>query len=236
MSLEQAFRRLDPGSSDAADGYVPFRDTPYRGHALLIDEVLRRTTSGARVFEGGVSSGYLARALVEAGRVVDGAELDPVAAAKASEVCERVWVGDLDVLPVHELAPTYDAMLFGDTLEHLVDPGALLRALRPRLADHGALVVSIPNIANWTIRLGLLFGRFNYADRGILDRTHLHFYTLRTARALLEESGYRVVSTVAAVPAPGVTSRGLSRIVHAIGNLWPQLFGYTFVIAAVPRT
>lgn len=235
MNLEQLFRRVDARSDDADDGgYVPFRDAPYRGHSLLIAEVLRRTRPGARVFEGGVSSGYLARAIAAEGRTVDGAELDPVAAAAAREVCDRVWVGDLDQLDVEDLAPSYDLLLFGDTLEHLVDPAGLLERLRPRLAPDGSLVVSIPNIANWTIRLSLLLGRFDYADRGILDRTHLHFYTLRTARELLEGAGYRVVSTVAAVPAPGITSKALSGIVHRVGNLRPTLFGYTFIMVAVP--
>jgi 2-polyprenyl-3-methyl-5-hydroxy-6-metoxy-1,4-benzoquinol methylase len=236
LNLEQLFRRLDSSRSDASvdDGYVPFREAPYRGHSLLIDAVLRNTPPGGRIFEGGVSSGYLARALVAEGRIVDGAELDAAMAEKAAAVCDRIWVGDLDRLDLDALAPAYDAFLFGDTLEHLVDPGALLRKLLPRLAPDGALVVSIPNIGNWTTRFGLLLGRFDYADRGILDRTHLRFFTLRTAKALLEDAGYRVVSTTAAVPAPGVTSPRLSELIHRIGNLRPQLFAYTFVMTAVP--
>lgn len=235
MSLEQLFRRLDLKSEDGEhDGYVPFRDAPYRGHSLLIDAVLRRTRPGDRVFEGGVSSGYLARQIAAEGRIVDGAEIDPVAAERAAQVCDRVLVGDLDQLDVGELAGQYRAFLFGDTLEHLVDPVGLLRRLRPRLADDGAVVVSIPNIANWTIRLSLFAGRFDYADRGILDRTHLHFYTLKSAKGLLEEAGYRVDSVVAAVPAPGVSSAWLGRLIHRIGNLRPHVFAYTFIITAVP--
>lgn len=235
MSLEQLFRRLDLKSDDAEhDGYVPFRDAPYRGHSLLIDAVLRRTRAGDRVFEGGVSSGYLARQIAAEGRIVDGAEIDAEAAERAASVCDRVVVGDLDRLDVEQLAPQYRAFLFGDTLEHLVDPAGLLRRLRPRLADDGVVVVSIPNIANWTIRLSLLAGRFDYADRGILDRTHLHFYTLKSAKALLEDAGYRVESLVAAVPAPGVSSARLGRLVHWAGNLRPHVFAYTFIITAVP--
>ena len=236
MNLEQLFRRIDSARSDESvdDGYVPFREAPYRGHSLLIDAVLRHTPPGGRIFEGGVSSGYLARALVAEGRIVDGAEIDPEMAEKAAAVCDRVWVGDLDQLDVDELAPQYDALLFGDTLEHLVHPDDLLRRLRPKLSSDGVLVVSIPNIGNWTTRFALLLGKFDYADRGILDRTHLRFYTLRTAKELLEGTGYRVISTTAAVPAPGVTSPRLSKLVHRIGNLRPQLFGYTFVMTAVP--
>lgn len=213
-------------------GYVELQRTPYRGHWLLAQAVRRSVRRGGRIFEGGCSSGYFARLLVEDGYVVDGAELDPDAAAEAKEVCERVVVGDLAELDVDQLAPRYDGLVFGDTLEHLADPPALLRRLRPLLADDGALCVSIPNVANWAIRLALLFGRFRYTDRGILDRTHLRFYTLRTAVEMLEQGGFRVEQVEGSVPVPGVTWEPLCRLAHRVGNLRPSLFAYTFVIIA----
>jgi 2-polyprenyl-3-methyl-5-hydroxy-6-metoxy-1,4-benzoquinol methylase len=219
--------------SDAA-GYVPLQRTPYRGHDLLAQAVLTHSRPGDRIFEGGVSSGYFARVLVEQGRVVDGAEIDPVAAAEARAVCERVVEGDLQQLDVAELAPAYDVLLFGDTLEHLPDPPALLRRLRPRLKAGGVLVTSIPNVANWSVRLRLLLGSFRYTDRGLLDRTHLRFYTRRTAVEMLAEGGFEAVSVTATVPVPGVRSAWLGRVAHRVGNLWPSLFGYTFVIVARP--
>jgi 2-polyprenyl-3-methyl-5-hydroxy-6-metoxy-1,4-benzoquinol methylase len=195
--------------------------------------VLAHTTPGERIFEGGTSTGYLSAAFADAGRIVDGAELDPAAAEAARRVCARVVVGDLEELDIEQLAPSYRALVFGDTLEHLRDPPALLRRLRPRLDDDGVLVVSIPNVANWAVRLGLLFGRFRYTDRGILDRTHLRFYTARTVVEMLAESGFRVTEMLAAVPVPGVSSTGLSRIAHRVGNLRPSFFAYTFIITAV---
>src|SRR5207244_13572188 len=101
----------------ASPGYVQLRRQPYRGHQLLIDAVLRNSRPGDRVFDGGVSSGYLARELVDAGLVVDGVELDPVAAEEARQVCSTVVVGDLQHLDLSTL-PRYDVVLFGDTLEH----------------------------------------------------------------------------------------------------------------------
>ena len=219
--------------SDTA-GYVPLQRTPYRGHDLLAQAVLANSRPGDRIFEGGVSSGYFARVLVEQGRIVDGAEIDPAAAAEARGVCERVVVGDLQQLDVAELSPAYDMLLFGDTLEHLPDPPALLRRLRPRLKPDGVLVTSIPNVANWSVRLSLLVGRFRYTDRGLLDRTHLRFYTKRTAVEMLADAGFEAVSVTATVPVPGVRSPWLGRLAHAVGNLWPSLFGYTFVIVARP--
>jgi 2-polyprenyl-3-methyl-5-hydroxy-6-metoxy-1,4-benzoquinol methylase len=143
-------------------------------------------------------------------------------------------VGDLQQLDVAELAPQYDLLLFGDTLEHLPDPPALLRRLRTRLKPGGVLVTSIPNVANWSLRLSLLAGRFRYTERGLLDRTHLRFYTKRTVVEMLREGGFETESLTATVPVPGVSSARLGRLAHRIGNLWPSLFGYTFVIVARP--
>jgi 2-polyprenyl-3-methyl-5-hydroxy-6-metoxy-1,4-benzoquinol methylase len=214
-------------------GYVKFQDNPYRGHMLLVNEVLAHTVPGDRIFEGGISTGYLSSAFVAAGRVVDGAEIDPAAAEMAAGTCEKVIVGDLEAIDIDQLAPSYAALVFGDTLEHLRDPPSVLSRLAPRLQDDGVLVTSIPNVANWAMRMGLLFGRFRYTDRGILDRTHLRFYTARTVREMLATAGFRVTKLVAAVPVPFVQSPALSRLAHRLGNLWPSLFAYTFIITAV---
>ena len=173
--------------------------------------------------------GYFARVLVESGRRVDGHELDPAAAEEARAVCEKVHEGDLQIFDADELDGPYQLMLFGDTLEHVPDPASVLRRLRSQLADDGHLVVSIPNIANWTVRLQLLFGRFRYTDRGILDRTHLRFYTVATLPEMLADAGFSVVKLQASVPVPGVTGEALARVAHRVGNLRPGFFGYNLI-------
>lgn len=179
-----------------------------------------------------MSSGYLSRRFVDEGRRVDGAEIDPRAARQAERVCERVWVGDLQHLDTDELAGPYQVLLFGDTLEHLPDPAEVLRRLRTKLAVSGVLVVSLPNVANWSMRLRLLAGRFDYTERGILDRTHLRFFTRRTAVKLLESAGFEVIRVQASVPVPFFTWPPLARLAYLVGNLWPSLAAYTFVITA----
>jgi 2-polyprenyl-3-methyl-5-hydroxy-6-metoxy-1,4-benzoquinol methylase len=215
-------------------GYVALQTVPYRSHHLLLAAVLERTRPGDVVFEGGVSSGYFAQAMIDAGLVVDGAELDEAAAARARSVCRAVWTGDLDRLDVAELRGPYAALLFGDTLEHLADPVPVLRRLRSVLEPTGALVVSVPNVANWAMRLQLLAGRFRYTDRGLLDRTHLRFYTERTLLEMLAEAGFRPVDVRGAVPVPLVRSAALCRLFHRVGNLRRSLFAYSFVVTAVP--
>jgi SAM-dependent methyltransferase len=211
-------------------GYVELQTVPYRSHHLLAAAVLAHTRPGSVVLEGGVSSGYFARVLTAAGLVVDGAELDPAAAARARSVCRHVWCGDLQHVDPAALAGPYDAIVFGDTLEHLADPVPVLRRLRTVLAPGGVLVASIPNVANWAIRLQLLAGRFRYTDRGILDRSHLRFYTESSVRELLRDAGFVPRDVHAAVPVPFVRSAPLCRVADLVGNLRPSLFAYSFVV------
>jgi 2-polyprenyl-3-methyl-5-hydroxy-6-metoxy-1,4-benzoquinol methylase len=213
-------------------GYVTLNPVPYRAHHLLLEEVLAHSRPGDVVFEGGVSSGYFAQAITLAGREVDGHELDPSAAVAAKEHCRQVWVGDLQDFGVTEELGEYQVLLFGDTLEHIVDPVTVLQRLRRHLTPGGRLVVSVPNVANWAIRLQLAAGRFRYTDRGILDRTHLRFYTASTLAEMVTEAGFAVDRVQAAVPMPGVTQERACRLVHMVGNLRPSLFAYNLILTA----
>jgi SAM-dependent methyltransferase len=137
----------------------------------------------------------------------------------------------------------FDVIVAGDVLEHLPRPGDLLSALKPLLKSDGTLLVSLPNVANVTVRAALLAGRFPYADRGILDRTHLRFYTRAGARALLDQAGFRIRwETATAMPVelalPALGTPPLAGPVRAGARLlaaaWPTLFGYQFVFEAAP--
>ena len=109
----------------------------------------------------------------------------------------------------------FDVLLFGDVLEHLADPLATLRFYRRLLAPHGRIVISLPNIARWDRRLALLFGRFDYAESGVMDRTHLRFFTLRTAKMLAREAGLAIV---AVDHAPGIVRGFLPLIQRCFGQ------------------
>ena len=153
---------------------------------------------GKRVLELGCASGYMSKSMSERGCTVVGVEIDPEAAALAEPHCERVIVADLDSFdPAEELdGERFDAILATDLLEHLKDPGRLLSAVRETLEPGGHIVVTVPNVAHGSVRLALLNGRFPYGTRGLLDRTHLRFFTLETLDRLLEESGYAVVEVM----------------------------------------
>jgi len=212
-------------------GYVALNERPHGGHEKLLALVGR----GVRVLDIGCSSGYLARRLVQQGCTVIGIELDERAADAARAVCEEVLVGDVEAMDLPFQPASFDVVLCGDIIEHLRDPGRFLQRVRPLLRPDGRLVLTTPNVANWAIRLGLLFGRWTYAERGILDRTHTHLFTRRSLVKTLEEADYRVSEFDYTVPVPGVVGTPrVEAVAHAIGRLRPSLFAYQFVVAATP--
>ncbi len=131
-------------------------------------------------------------------------------------------------------------MIFGDVLEHLHDPARLLRTLRPYLADDGALVCSIPNVGHWSVVLPLLTkDRWPYADAGLLDRTHVHFFTLTEARLMLRECGFTLASaatTHTGEPPPAMTH--LASLLAALGvgkaEAHLHLTAYQYLLVAHP--
>ena len=216
--------------SAADHGYVPLNEHAHSGHNKLLALVGTRM----RVLDVGCSSGYLARPLVAAGCTVVGLEVDPDAAAVAREVCEDVLVGDVETMELPLEPGSFDVVLCGDVLEHLRDPEAFLVRVRPFLRPAGRLVLTTPNVANWSMRLGLLAGRWRYTERGILDRTHTHLFTRRTLVETLERAGYRIETLDFTVPLPVLRNATTERAAHAVGRLRPPLFAYQFVVAATP--
>lgn len=147
------------------------------------------------VLDVGCSTGYLAEALVARGCTVSGIEYDPAAAEKARPHLAHLVVGDLSTL---DLAAefgerTYDAIVCADVLEHVPDPLDVLRRLLTLLRPGGSVVISIPNVAHGSLRLALLQGRWEYTEVGLLDRTHIRFFTRATLLALLADAGLSAV-------------------------------------------
>jgi SAM-dependent methyltransferase len=134
----------------------------------------------------------------------------------------------------------YDVVLAADVLEHVRAPEQLLQQLRDVVAPGGAVLASIPNVAHWYVRTRVLLGRWDYDRRGILDRTHLRFFTRRSFTRLAEQCGWRVARVDATGLPFDIVDRGgegqSASIRAAVGRLdragvaaWPTLFGYQFL-------
>jgi SAM-dependent methyltransferase len=172
-------------------------------HRIVLDAVPR---DAGRVLDVGCATGYLAAELAARGAEVIGVEFDATAAAAARAHCSEVVVGDLEAPETqasvqHAAAGGVDVVVCADVLEHLREPWPVLAWLRTLLRPGGTAVISVPNIAHWTARRAVLRGRFDYADFGLFDRTHLRFFTRDSAQELARRAGF-AVREVRPVPAP----------------------------------
>jgi len=173
---------------------------------------LRLVGSNKRVLEFGCATGRVTAALANRGCRVTALDIDAAAAERARPHAEDIVVVDLDEddFEAKLAGQRWEVALFGDVLEHLRDPLRVLRATRHLLDAQGTIVVSAPNVAHADVRLALLGGEFPYSSSGLLDRTHLRFFTLRSLIQLLEDAGYLVVDVLSRtswpIPRPRVTS------------------------------
>jgi SAM-dependent methyltransferase len=216
---------------------APYRlkDDPYSSHSIILDRL--GEGRGRRALDVGAADGYLAERLTAAGWKVTAVERDAAQAERAAARCEQAFAVDLE-RDLPPLSGQYDAIIYGDVVEHLSDPLRVMRELNRHLAPGGLVVVSVPNVAHVWVRLSLLVGRFDYGDRGILDRTHLSFFTRRTFLSFLAAAGLvpREV-TVTPVPLPvviparfhGAALGALHRLSAEAARLWPGGLAYQFV-------
>jgi methionine biosynthesis protein MetW len=214
--------------------FDPARAHPDDAHSVLMRLIPRES----RVLELGCASGYLSGYMEQAlGCRVTGLEADPAATAIAAGRCSEVHTVDLDApdaLDAARSSAPYDVLLAAAVLEHLKYPERLLAQARALLSPGARVIVSLPNIAYWRLRLMLLAGRFDYTDYGVMDRTHLRLYTARTGRALLEDQGYPVQALF-------IAGSGLQNAVHALARrfnrplpapILPGLLAYELIYVA----
>lgn len=188
--------------------------------------LLTQIPGGSVVLELGSASGYITKILKDRGCTVDAIELNPNDAAKAQPYCRAMVVGSIeDPDNFSSLCGPYDLILMADVLEHLRAPEKVLPLLRQRLSKDGMALVSLPNIAFWKMRLELLRGRFEYTDMGLLDRSHLRFFTRRSGENMFAKAGFRVEQVV--VP-PREMPR-LGGLKMALMKMWPSLLSINFV-------
>jgi len=218
-----------------------WKEIPGSSHDVLRRRILA-LPPGLRLLDLGAAGGHLGRAVREHCSYLAGVEPDRSLPPSAREGYDD-WRA-MDALSAGEWAEPFDAVVCADVLEHLESPERMLAKIRGWLRADGILLASIPNIANVSIRLALLFGHFRYTDRGILDRSHLSFYTLSSARRLLEESGFRVAAAEPTAMPYELALPLLSRtpwsaparaFAQATAGVWPTLFGYQFVFEAVKK-
>jgi len=152
-------------------------------------------SAARRILDVGCGAGQLGAELKasDAGVEVWGIEVVPEIAETALQKLDHVIVANLEHLPPLPVPPKYfDCIICGDVIEHLTRPQATLEWLKTFLSDGGLLLCSVPNIGHWSVVAGLLAGKFTYESKGLLDRTHLRFFTAESFRLLLMDSGFGI--------------------------------------------
>ncbi|MBI2565128.1 class I SAM-dependent methyltransferase [Candidatus Woesearchaeota archaeon] len=144
------------------------------------EAVLRNIPSEAVILDVGCGSGYLSNLLKHKKNIVYGVDFSEEAVKYALQRIDYAKIMDVetDALPFNK---KFDVIIFADILEHLKHPEQVIKKFLDYLKPGGKIIISLPNIANWTIRIKLFFGVFNRTEPGILDKTHLHFYMSKTA-------------------------------------------------------
>jgi len=215
--------------------YTEFQDDPGSTHSKIVSLVPPAT----RVLEFGCATGYMSEVLKDRlGCTVTGVEISPEAAEVAEQHTERVIVGDAEKIDyAAELAgEEFDVVLFADVLEHLKAPADVLRRIRPLVAENGVVIASIPNVAHGSVRLALLGGEFRYRESGLLDDTHLRFFTRASIQDLFEETGYAVTHWVRQRLDVGETEISVPNVPDAVRE-WlaadPETTTYQFVLRAL---
>jgi len=217
----------------------PYQDkpSPWSSHSRILS-YLQVLPKKSKVFDVGTASGMLARRGNSSLRYF-GVESNVEWAKIASPFYERLWTCPFDEMQLEDLKG-YDVIVLGDVLEHMAKPETALKRLVELQSNGSLFIISVPNVANLWIRLHLLTGNFDYAERGILDRTHLRFFTRKTLIDLIKNCGLQIDS-IAVTPIPlelisTFFNTYLGKLIHTIfayiTSSLPTLLGYQFIVKA----
>ncbi len=205
--------------------YGFFNTYEYGVHQKIVNYI----DSQKKVLDIGCAEGDLSREMKINECKIVGIELDEQSAQIAKQFCEEVIVGDIESLEINSKYKNYfDFIVLADILEHLKEPLEILCRLEYYLKDNGYVILSLPNIANWRMRIKLLLGKFDYEDQGLLDKSHLHFYNVKSAKALISDANLEIVNFD--VSLNGITK--FAKFFYSVSVRWPNLFAYQFLIIA----
>jgi methionine biosynthesis protein MetW len=207
-------------------------------HGKIVNMIPRN----ARVLDVGCGTGACAILMKEI-RSADVVGIEPqperaeIASARGLEVLSCYFTEEV----MNELG-LFDVIVFGDVLEHLSDPMATLELARKGLHANGSIIVSVPNVAHWTVRLKLLTGKFDYQPSGIMDATHLRWFTRATIISLVRAAGFQVEEHVVSLgtwmgvyrrgPMRWLGPRGRRRLLRFLSAIAPTLFGCQHILKA----
>jgi glycosyltransferase involved in cell wall biosynthesis len=192
----------------------------------------------SRILDLGCSSGLLSERLLQMGHHVTGVDVNELEGVR--ERPSAFFKADLNDGIPSEVGSGFDIVLAADVIEHVMNPGVLMNQIREILSPQGTALICVPNIAHWYPRFRSTFGMFDYDQRGILDATHLRFFTRRSLGRLVGRSGFAIRRMeplglpLDALGVEGTKARTVRLLDRLLSGLWPTMFGYQFLVEATP--
>jgi 2-polyprenyl-3-methyl-5-hydroxy-6-metoxy-1,4-benzoquinol methylase len=216
-----------------------FKEGDGSSHAVMLQMLGSLPTS--RVLDLGCSGGLFAERARKVGHHVTGVDYTEIQGVR--DRTDRFFVADLEAGIPEAVGGRYDVVVAGDVIEHLSRPSATLRQIREVLRPGGQLLLSVPNFGHWYPRARVATGLFGYDRRGILDNTHLRFFTRATLRRMVRAAGFDVVEEIATGLPLGAVGDGahpgvlhaLRRIDETLVKLRPTFFGYQYILRLTPH-
>jgi 2-polyprenyl-3-methyl-5-hydroxy-6-metoxy-1,4-benzoquinol methylase len=239
--IDEPVRGFSSSNIDAMR-YSSSEISPYENVGLMLKSI----KNGDKILDIGCGSGSISNVIKNA-RTTEIIGVEPnTQRAMAAEKSGLFVVNDIYSEEIGREHGPFDVVLFADVLEHLVDPASMLEQVKPALAENGRVIASVPNVAHWTIRLALLFGRFDYQASGLMDATHLRWFTRDGITKLFDAAGYEIdkldesagswMSGYRWTPVRLLPFGWRSKVVYGLCQIAPGFFGYQHIVTARPKS
>jgi len=185
------------------------------------------------ILEIGCGDGNFGSLLLRNGATeVWGIEYEKEQGEAAKKIMTKIFVGDVSEQLLNLPDQYFDAIVCNDVLEHLIDPYTVINRLRPKLKKDGIMISSIPNIRYFRNLFDFFFNKnWDYTDSGIMDKTHLRFFTYKSIRKMFESNGYEVIKMEGINPTKSV--RPLIWNIFLLGSFWDVRYLQFATIAKV---
>ncbi len=190
----------------------------------VLNLVSKDLKDGMAILDVGCGTGRLVKELKSRFKITtSGIEIDQQSVEIARKHFDKIISMNLeDVIrgaDKFESDIKFDYIIFGDILEHTTQPEIIVKIFKNFLKENGTIIISLPNVVNWMIRIKFLLGKFN-PDGGILDKNHLRFFTLSTAKKFIEDCELNILV---------IRNNNMSRTFSLLGRIWKPLFAFQFV-------
>ena len=214
--------------------YAIYNPRPYEIHHLALSKV----GDNKKVLELGCATGYITKLLKQKKCFVTAIDADSDAISKTEHIADEVIQADLNEPESIHIKTRYSVVLLMDVIEHIINREKLLHHIKKWLSNDGILVLSTPNIVHLRVRLDMVFGKFEYTKMGIMDNTHVHFYTRETILEELTKAGFIIKECIGSadlgqVPIIGRILKHIPKHVQFwIVSMFPRLLAVQWLIVA----